>query len=142
MTDLNRGRGSTSPGSHHGFTSLFGDVFFEASDGYWFLDTVEGKLTRPWPRREDIEAALATREGQEEFLLASLAGAAAGSGLRLNGDEVYDFKTPPILGGTQEPDNLAVLEFKVAVNICGQIHNQVRELPPGASIGEIKITPP
>jgi len=30
------------------FTSPFGDVFFRAHDGFWFLDLLEGTLTRPW----------------------------------------------------------------------------------------------
>ena len=29
------------------FTSPFGDVFFQAQDGFWFLDLLEGALTRP-----------------------------------------------------------------------------------------------
>jgi Domain of unknown function (DUF1851) len=124
------------------FTSLFGDVFFQAGDGYWFLDTMEGTLTSPWQRQDEIEAALAGRDGQEQFLLASLASAAAQSGLLPDDDEVYDFTTPPVLGGVQAIDNLGVADFAVAVNICGQIHAQVRDLPPGTPIGEIKITPP
>ena len=27
------------------FTSAFGDVFFRAADGFWWLDTLEGTLT-------------------------------------------------------------------------------------------------
>ena len=94
----------------------------------------------PW-RAGQGARALATREGQERFLLASLATAAAETGLQLSEHEVYDFKTPPILGGAQQPDNLSVMDFKVALNLCGQIHGQVRNLPAGTPIGEIKITP-
>src|SRR5689334_10289524 len=91
------------------FTSLFGDVFFQAADGFWFLDTIEGALTRPWATREEIEAVLATRDGREQFLSVSLATAAAERGLQLGERDVYDFRTPPILGGAQQPDNLGVM---------------------------------
>src|SRR5947208_1925403 len=37
------------------FTSLFGDVFFLAADGIWMLDTLEGRLSRPW---DDAEAGV------------------------------------------------------------------------------------
>ena len=33
------------------FASLFGDVFFEADDGVWYLDQLEGTLTREWESR-------------------------------------------------------------------------------------------
>ena len=32
------------------FTSPFGDVFFQAQDGFWFLDLLEGTLT--WLRSD------------------------------------------------------------------------------------------
>jgi hypothetical protein len=37
------------PGKQPLFTSPFGDVFLQAPDGFWFLDLLEGALTRPWP---------------------------------------------------------------------------------------------
>jgi hypothetical protein len=36
------GIGDKSPA----FTSPFGDVFFRSSDGFWWLDTLEGTRTR------------------------------------------------------------------------------------------------
>jgi hypothetical protein len=36
------------------FTFAFGDIFFTAADGFWFLDTVEGTLTRPWRTADDL----------------------------------------------------------------------------------------
>lgn len=124
------------------FTSLFADVFFASPEGCWFLDTIEGKLSRQWQDQDQLTAALATAEGQEQYLLASLATAAAESGLVPSEREVYDFRTPPILGGALDADNLGLMDFTVALNICGQIHGQVRSLPPGAPIGAITITPP
>jgi hypothetical protein len=35
------------------FTSPFGDVFYRSADGFWWLDTLEGTLTRPWRTAED-----------------------------------------------------------------------------------------
>lgn len=75
------------------FTSPFGDVFFRAGDGYWWLDTLEATLTR----------------------------------------------IPPVLGGPVEVDNIGVLDFVVCVNIAGQIHDQIRGLPPGATVSGITI---
>jgi hypothetical protein len=49
------------------FTSPFGDVFFQAQDGFWFLDLLEGTLTTPWPGADELRAELDTAEGGENF---------------------------------------------------------------------------
>ncbi|WP_405177857.1 DUF1851 domain-containing protein [Nocardia sp. NBC_01377] len=114
--------------------SLFGDVFFEAEDGLWWLDTLNGELTRPWETPDELEAELDTPDGMEQYLLAGLAVAAAESGLVPDEDAVYDFDHPPILGGELSIENLRVLDFAVSLNISGQIHQQVATLPPGAEV--------
>jgi hypothetical protein len=89
-----------------------------------------------------MNAALSTVDGRQRYLLSDLATAAHESGLLLEEDQVYDFRHPPVLGGELEPDNLAVMDFAVAVDIAGQIHEQVRDRPPGTTVGEIKIEEP
>ena len=44
------------------------------------------------------------------------------------------FVVPPVLGGKFDPDNVTVRDFVVALNISGQIHDQIRDLPPGTPI--------
>ena len=116
------------------FTSLFGDVFFEAVDGCWFLDSLEGSLSRAWDDREALEAALLTDEAQDRYLLAGLAHAANERGIALGSDQVYDFTPPPILGGERVVENISAMDFVVSLNIAGQMHDQVRRLPPGTRI--------
>jgi hypothetical protein len=48
------------------FTSPFGDVFFQATDGIWWLDTIEGALTRRWRTADELRAELTTPEGQDQ----------------------------------------------------------------------------
>jgi hypothetical protein len=116
------------------FASLFGDVFFDSEDGCWYLDTLEGELTRPWDSREPMEASLATPEGQDQYLLGGLAMSAERSGITLGPSEVYDFVPPPILGGPLKVENITTMDFVVALNIAGHVHDQVRGLPPGTRI--------
>jgi hypothetical protein len=123
------------------FTSLFGDAFFASATGCWFLDTIEGTLTQRWESRNELDAALRTNGGRDHYLMEGLAAAAEASGVALAHNEVYDFRTPPVLGGSLEIENLASMDFAVALNIAGQIHGQVRDLPPGTPIGEITIRP-
>lgn len=119
--------------------SLFGDVILQDSTGYWFLDTVEGSLTRPWGSQQEVQASLNTEEGQDQYLLGGLALAAHAEGLTLSDDDVYSFKVPPVLGGAFELANVEVGEFVVATNLSGQLHDQVKNLPPGTKISGFRI---
>ncbi|MGW3346206.1 T6SS immunity protein Tdi1 domain-containing protein [Nonomuraea rubra] len=120
--------------------SLFGDVILRAEDGFWWLDAMEGSLTRPWEDADAVQAELNTADGQERYLLAGLAREAAQRGLTLAADQVYDFTRPPVLGGEVSADNLGQIDFVVGLNIAGQIHEQVRDLPPGAPITGITVS--
>ena len=115
-------------------SSLFGDVFFKAPDGFWFLDTVEGTLTHRWADRDALQRDLDSDEGQDQYLLGGLAIAAEHNGLALGVDEVYDFVQPPILGGKFAVENMTTMDFVVSLHITGQLLGQVRELPPGTQI--------
>lgn len=46
------------------FTSPFGDVFFQAADGFWWLDTLEGTLERPWASADELRESLNTEDGR------------------------------------------------------------------------------
>ena len=123
-------------------SSLFGDLFLVADDGYWFLDTIEGTLDRQWRNREELQSSLASDEGQDEFLLGGLAEAAHRSGLTLASNEVYDFAIPPILGGDFSVENIQARDFVVSVHIAGQLIQQVRDLPPGTTISGVSFIEP
>jgi hypothetical protein len=121
------------------FTSPFGDVFFRSDDGFWWLDALEGQLSKQWDRAEDLHSALATPDGQDHYLLAGLALGAERRGMFLAEDQVYSFTVPPALGGATDLSNVQVMTFTVSLNISGQLHNQIRDLPPGTQITGITI---
>jgi len=121
------------------FTSPFGDVFFRARDGFWWLDTLDGTLTRPWRTADEVKAELNSADGQNTYLMSGLATAAERSGLRPGPDQVYDFRITPALGGPIEVGNIGVIDFVVGVNIAGQQHDQLRRLPPGTRITGVTI---
>ena len=100
---------------------------------------MEGSLTRPWITAEQMQAELSTPDGRVQYLLAGLAKAAKTQGLIPGEDQVYDFTTSPVLGGAMEPATIGVIDFVVGVNIAGQLHEQVRGLPPGTAIQAVAI---
>ncbi len=110
------------------FTSLFGDVFLEADDGWWFLDTIEGTLTRAWASRVVMEFTLTSPVGRDRYLLGQMAAAAEEREITINEHDVYAFVPPPIVRGGLDADSLQSLDFVVALNISGQIHQQIRAL--------------
>jgi hypothetical protein len=124
------------------FTSAFGDVFFRVADGIWWLDTLEGALTRRWQALGDLQAELNTAEGQDQYLLAGLAHSAGQAGLVPGTGQILSFRHPPALGGQLDISNVEVSDFVVAVNIAGQIRDQIRNLPPGTKITGVTIDGP
>ncbi|RZT28607.1 uncharacterized protein DUF1851 [Kribbella sp. VKM Ac-2569] len=122
------------------FTSPFGDVFFQAADGFWWLDTLEGTLELTWASADELRDELNTEDGQDQYLLAGLAFGAANQGVVPGPDQVYSFTHPPQLGGELTLDNVEVLDFVVSLNFLGQIHSQIRDLPPGTPISGITIS--
>lgn len=115
-------------------TSSFGDVFLQGDDGVWFLDTIEGRLSREWDTTAALQEQLNTAEAQDKFLLGGLAEAAFRSGLVPDDRQILSFKIAPVLGGQFELANVEVMDLVVALSIGGQIHRQVKDLPPGTTI--------
>jgi hypothetical protein len=120
-------------------TSAFGDVFLRGEDGVWFLDTVEGNVSRQWDSPNDLQQQLNTRDGQDRFLMAGLVETAVGAGLVAGQGEVLSFKVPPVLGGQFDVDNLDVTDLVVALSVAGQIHRQVKDLPPGTQVSGVTV---
>ena len=117
--------------------NAFGDVFLRDQDGsFSFLDTVDGSLARAWPDAAALQAAINTREVQDEYLLAHLVRAA---GLEPGPEQVLSFRIPPVLGGELSVENIELADFVVSVNVAGQVHEQVRALPPGTPVTDIRI---
>lgn len=71
--------------------------------------------------------------------MVGLVQAASDAGLTQSGSEVLSFRTPPVLGGVLEPENLELADFVVAVNLAGQLHERTSALPPGAPITGFSI---
>jgi hypothetical protein len=122
------------------FTSPFGDVFFQTDSGFFFLDLLAGELRRPWSNQDELSAELNSRAGQDEYLMISLASEAESSGLQPGEGEVYSFRVPPVLGGAVDVSNIEVTDFVVALDIAGQIHQQVLSLPAGTPISGISLS--
>jgi len=123
-------------------TNAFGSVFFISENGVEILDVLEGMLVEVCDTKEELQNVLNTGEGQEMYLWASLVVDLNKGGKVLDQNQVYDFEVNPVLGGDYAIENIECTDFVVVVNVAGQIHGQVKDMPPGTPISEIKIIDP
>jgi hypothetical protein len=61
------------------------------------------------------------------------------NGLPLAPGHIYSWKQPPALGGEYEFANAATADIAVHFSITGQIHEQLREVPPGTPVTEVRF---
>ena len=120
--------------------SALGDLFLRHEDGriFW-LNAGWGQLTEVAKDPDEFKKLMTQRDNANEWFVPNLVGDLLGSGQTLGPRQCFGFKTPPVLGGEIEPDNFEPTDLSVHFGILGQIHLQVKDLPPGTPIGEIKI---
>jgi hypothetical protein len=120
--------------------SALGDLFLRHDDGriFW-LSSGWGRLTEVARNAEEFRRLMAQRENAEEWFIPNLVGDILTAGQRLGPGQCFGYKAPPVLGGELAPDNFEPTDLQVHFGILGQIHRQIKDLPPGTPIGEIKI---
>ena len=121
--------------------AAIGDAFLQDAEdgGIDFLDTAAGELERVAADPESFRALL----GDQEFVTSHFAVDAVAdlraNGLVLGPGQIYSFKQPPVLGGAFETANVEATDIEVHFSITGQIHEQVRDLPPGTPVDQIRL---
>lgn len=120
--------------------SSFGDIFFAYDKMIYFLDLVNGSFDSIACSLADLENLLQSPSGQEDYLMATLSITLQESGKTLAPHEIFDFKQAPKLGGNLSPKNIQVMDFVTALQILGQIHQQIKDLPPGTEITGVSFT--
>jgi hypothetical protein len=120
--------------------SALGDFFLQDASGavYW-LDTAWGRLTKVADNLEEFHRLRVDPANAREWFRAELVGQLKAAGVKLKRQQCFGWKVPPALGGEESPDNLEPTDVSVHFGILGQIREQVKDLPPGTPIGEIKI---
>lgn len=122
--------------------SRFGDWFLSDSDQHVFrLDILEGAFE---PICDSVDQFHRLRSGDlelddwfQEGMVSSLyrVGMVPGRG------EGFGYKLPPVLGGSCERENVVVVKMAPWQIFMAQVHEQVRDLPPGTRIREVSSTP-
>ena len=119
--------------------TVFGDIFFDSKEGVYFLDKVSGSLEVICESKQALQDIFNTVDGQNHYLMTALVMLARDRGMILDDNECYDFKISPALSGAVEFDNLQKMNFKTSLHITGQLIKQIKDLPPGTKINEVKL---
>ncbi len=120
--------------------TAFGDLFLQSDDGHvWFLDLVSGEFKDVAHSRDDWAEMFNDPQTVEEWLMPGLVEALLGQGISLVEGTCYGYRIPPVLGGKIEIENIEQTDLSVYYSITGQIHRQVKDLPPGTPISKITV---
>jgi hypothetical protein len=122
--------------------SSVGDLFLRDSNNsiYW-LNTGNGTLTEVADGIEKFKEKLQDQDVVSDWFLVDLIAALKAEGMTLKTGQVYSYKKLIILGGDYSPENFEPTDIEVHFSFAGQIHQQVKDLPPGAKINSVKFIP-
>jgi len=118
-----------------------GDAFIQdADDGtVHFLDVGRGEIHAVAGSDEELRSLLASKDFVVNYLAVQMVGAMMKAGRRLEPSQIYSFKVPPVLGGQYDLNNVEATEIAVHFSLAGQLHEKVRNLPPGTPIDRFTI---
>ncbi|MFA0791154.1 T6SS immunity protein Tdi1 domain-containing protein [Microbulbifer echini] len=124
--------------------TAMGDLFFVKKEGIlkkervYFLDTGTGEVeiaSKSWKLFRELVNSGGDVPGHwfKYSLLKEL------SGQPLDQGNCFSPKILPSLGGEYEKENYCAVSWVVHVDISGQIHEQIRDFPPGTPIKSMNL---
>jgi hypothetical protein len=120
--------------------TITGDLLLEDGAGaVLLLESSDGRVIPLAPSREAFANAAALPAHREQWLSASFAAACRGAGLVPGPGQCLSFEVPLVIGGAQEIENVKVADLLLHHHVLGQVHEQVRALPPGTVISGIQL---
>jgi hypothetical protein len=121
--------------------SAVGDAFVEDETDatIHLLDTAAGSCVPVAADEDELRALLGDSHWVADHLAVRVIADFRANGLRLDPGQIYSWKRPPVLGGEYELDNADATDIAVHFSVTGQIHQQVRTLPPGTPVTEIHV---
>jgi len=121
------------------FATALGDLFLSAPDGsVWWLDVGDGQLQAVAASEDEFRRAVTDPDNNCLWFGAALVDQLRAAGKVLAAGECYCYLQLPMLGGEYEPDNFRVFDVVHHFQVWGPIHEQLRDLPDGATV-EFKV---
>ena len=120
--------------------TAMGDAFAQGESGaVYFVDMVEGNIRQVAEDGESFQSLLRNSKFVTDHMFPSRIVQFRNNGMTLGPGQVYSHKQLLVLGGDDDIENVETTDVCVHVSIHGQVHRQVKDLPDGAPISEIKL---
>jgi hypothetical protein len=121
--------------------SAIGDAFVQDEDDgtVHLLDTAAGACQRVAADEAEFRNLLTDAQWATDHLAVEAIVDFLGNDLRLEPGQIYSWKRPPALGGEYELANAATADIEVHFSITGQLHEQLRDLPAGTPVSEVRF---
>ena len=120
--------------------TAMGDVFAQGDSGtVYFVDSVEGTINAVAENGESFQLLLKDSQFVTDHMFPSRIVQLRNAGKTLAPQHVYSHTQPLALGGEDDLANVDVTDASVHLSIHGQVHRQIKDLPPGTPISDIKI---
>jgi hypothetical protein len=120
--------------------TAMGDAFAQGESGaVYFVDVVEGSIRLVADNGETFQTLLRDTKFVTDHMFPARIIEFRKAGIALQPMEVYSYKQPLVLGGADDIDNVETAFASVHISLHGQVHRQVKDLPDGTPISEIKL---
>jgi hypothetical protein len=123
--------------------SAIGDAFVQDDDDgtIHLLDTAAGTCQLVAANQAELRNLMSDSQWVTDHLAVEPVADFFANGLRLDPGQLYSWKHPPALGGEYALENAATANIEVHFSITGQLHEQIRRLPPGTPISQVRFEP-
>lgn len=120
--------------------TAMGDVFAQGSSkAVYFLNATSGIIEKVAENGDVFQNLLRDPRFVTERMLPARILQFRKAGIQLGTGEVYSHTHPLVLGGEDSESNVSATNISVHLSILGQIHQQVKDLPEGTEITDIRI---
>lgn len=120
--------------------TALGDVFAQGeSQAVYFLDANVGSIDKVALNGDEFQNKLRDIRFVTEKLLPARILQLRKAGITLKPGEVYSHSHPMALGGEDNNENVAPTSVLIHLSLYGQIHRQIKDLPEGTSISDIRL---
>ena len=123
--------------------AAIGNLFLKGPSGrVYLLEIEDGDCQCIADSADRFRELLGERHNRTAWLQTFLVRELRNLGRGLEPGQCYALKVPAVLCGERGIEKVEVTDLRVHVSMLGQIHRQVRALPPGSTIDEIRIDAP
>lgn len=120
--------------------TAMGDAFAQGESGaVYFVDMIDGSVRVVADDGQSFQQLLRDNQFVTDHMFPSRIVQYRNAGKVLKPGQVYSHKQPLALGGEDDIVNIEATDVSIHISIHGQVHRQIKDLPDGTPISEVKF---